>query len=154
MVQALLGPRAWRAQRPAPGWSGPALPAGRTPRGSCLSPQGSAPRIVPSHCVLVDSDSFKCILWWFPRPGHGSWGLVLLNQDPVVADPYEEAQGPGERSPPGTAHRTGNIRPAGWPLSLCPASMWPWVSSCYTAWGKGGGGHVLQDAPSPSSAAV
>ena len=55
-------PQAWGAQGPAPGWSGSALPAGRTLRDSCLSSQGSIPRIVPSHCVLVDSDSFKCIL--------------------------------------------------------------------------------------------
>ncbi|KAF4019376.1 hypothetical protein G4228_010549 [Cervus hanglu yarkandensis] len=42
--------------------------------------KGSMPRIVPSHCVLVDSDNFK----------------FLLNQGPVVVDPYEEAQGPGD----------------------------------------------------------
>ncbi|KAB0353778.1 hypothetical protein FD755_023527, partial [Muntiacus reevesi] len=51
--------------------------------------KGSMPRIVPSHCVLVDSDNFK----------HGSWGLVLLNQGPVVVDPYEEAQGPEMLTP-------------------------------------------------------
>ncbi|DAA14639.1 TPA: E030019B06Rik protein-like [Bos taurus] len=45
--------------------------------------KGSIPRIVPSHCVLVDSDSFK----------------FLLNQGPVVVDPYEEAQGPEMLTP-------------------------------------------------------
>ncbi|XP_010857855.1 PREDICTED: protein CFAP46, partial [Bison bison bison] len=38
--------------------------------------KGSIPRIVPSHCVLVDSDSFK-----------------------FVVDPYEEAQGPEMLTP-------------------------------------------------------
>ncbi|XP_055280347.1 cilia- and flagella-associated protein 46 isoform X2 [Moschus berezovskii] len=38
--------------------------------------KGSMPRIVPSHCVLVDSDSFK-----------------------FVVDPYEEAQGPEMLTP-------------------------------------------------------
>ncbi|KAG5196142.1 hypothetical protein R6Z07F_018059 [Ovis aries] len=46
-------------------------------RGAARKPgKGSAPRIVPSHCVLVDSDSFK-----------------------FVADPYEEAQGPEMLTP-------------------------------------------------------
>ena len=77
---------------------------------------GSSPPTVSSSTRTASSVSFDASP---ARPRHGSCGLVLLNQGPVVVDPYEEAQGPGERSLPGTTHSTGNIQ--AWVLASASA---------------------------------
>ncbi|XP_074194762.1 LOW QUALITY PROTEIN: cilia- and flagella-associated protein 46 [Rhinolophus sinicus] len=61
-------------------------------------PKGSVPRVTFPDCITVSSDNFKCILCWTPAPDASLWFWFSLT-DPVIVDPYNEAQGTDELTP-------------------------------------------------------